>query len=62
LAFPIHAHLRDATLMETLGNLQETFFRVRGKVFIPSSSVLTKVLGSGTSLTSSSFESIGVDA
>jgi hypothetical protein len=48
--------------METLGNLQETLFTVRGKVFIPSSSVLTKVLGSGTSLTSSSFESVGVDA
>jgi len=52
LAFPINVHLRDVTLLETLGNLQETLFGVKGEVFVPSSNVLTKVSRSGTSLTS----------
>jgi hypothetical protein len=37
-------------------------FGIKRKVFVPSSSVLTKFLGNGTSLTSLSFESVGVDA
>jgi len=52
LAFPINVRLRDAILSGTLGNLQETPFGVKGEVFVPSSNLLTKVLGSGTSLTS----------
>jgi hypothetical protein len=62
LTFPINAHLQNVILLENPSNLQETLFGVKGKVFVPSSRVLTKVLGSGTSLTSSSFESVGVDA
>jgi hypothetical protein len=52
LAFPINVHLRDATLSETLGNLQETLFGVKGEIFVPSFDVLRKVSGSGTSFTS----------
>jgi hypothetical protein len=48
-------------LLETLGNLQEAPFGVRGEVFVPSSDVLTKVSRSGTSFTSSSFEGVGVN-
>jgi hypothetical protein len=44
------------------GQFARNTFWVKGKVFVPSYGVLTKVLGSGTSLTSSSFESIGVYA
>jgi len=39
-----------------LGQFARTPFGVRGKVFLSSSSVLTKVLRSGTSFTSSSLK------
>jgi hypothetical protein len=47
---------QDATLPETPSNSQKTLFGVREEIFVPSSIVLTKVLKSGTSFTSLSFE------
>jgi hypothetical protein len=53
--------LQDVILLETLNNLQETFFKVRGEEFAPSSNVLIKVSKRGTSLTCSSFGGVGVN-
>jgi hypothetical protein len=42
--------------------LPKTLFGVKGKTFIPSFGVSTKVSRSGTSFPSSSFEGMGVNA